>query len=118
MPKVFIINKSGHDFSSARKYGELIYLTEGLLASYKSTLHYRQLADKMKDAKPDDYILITSIASVNCIAGWIVGTLGFPLNMLIHSSKDNRYVERKLFPELLNSTNNKGESYDKNYVSL
>ena len=110
MPTVFIINKSGHDYSSARKYGDLVYLTEGLIASYKSTLHYRQLADKMKDATPDDYILITSIASINCIAGWIIGTLGFPLNMLIYSSKDNRYVERKLFPKLLTNNGENDES--------
>ncbi len=100
MPSVYIINKSGHDYSSARKYGKLVYLTEGLIVPDKITLHYRILAEKMRGAKPGDYILVTSIASINCIAGWIIGTLGFPLNLLIYNNKHRKYLEWKIFPEL------------------
>ena len=99
MPKVFIINDSGHDYSEAKKYGELVYLTKGKVASYATTQHYRNFSEKMKDAKPEDYILITSLASMNCIAGWIIGTLGFPLNLLIY--KDDRYVVRRILPRLV-----------------
>lgn len=99
MPKVFIINNSGHDYSDARRYGELIYLTKGIVAPFKTNLHYRELSEKMKHATPEDYILITSLASLNCIAGWIIGTLGFPLNMLIY--KENKYIVKKLYPTLI-----------------
>lgn len=111
MSKVYIINNSGHDYSQAKKYGDLVFLTEGLIASQKTTLHYRILADKMKNAQPGDYILITSLASVNCIAGWIMGTLGYPLNLLIHDQKTGKYMERKLFPRLIKL---KGECYESN----
>ncbi|KKN73981.1 hypothetical protein LCGC14_0395470 [marine sediment metagenome] len=106
---MFIINNSGHDYSQAKKFGDLVFLTTGLIASYKITLHYRILANKMKDAQPEDYILVTSLASLNCIAGWIMGTLGYPLNLLIHDSKTGKYVERKLFPQLLNNTGGNNE---------
>jgi len=53
----------------------------------------------MKDATPDDYILVTSLASMNVIAGWIIGTLGFPLNLLLF--KEDTYVVRRIMPRLI-----------------
>lgn len=99
MPKVYVINDSGHDYAEAEKFGELVYLTEGKVASYATTQHYRVFVEKMKDATPNDYILVTSLASMNAIAGWIMGTLGFPLNLLLF--KDNTYVVRRLMPRLI-----------------
>ena len=98
-PKVYIINDSGHDYIKAEKYGTLVYLTKGIVASYATTQHYRVFADKMKDATPEDYILVTSLASMNVIAGWIIGTLGFPLNLLLF--KDGDYVVRRIMPRLI-----------------
>lgn len=99
MPKVYIINDSGHDYTEAEKYGELVYLTRGKVPSYAITQHYRVFAEKMKDATPEDYILVTSLASMNAICGWIIGTLGFPLNLLLF--KEDTYVVRKLMPRLI-----------------
>ena len=107
MPKVYVINDSGHDYKEAERYGELIYLTRGKVASYATTQHYRTFAELMSDASPGDYILVTSLASMNLIAGWIIGTLGFPLNMLLF--KDNTYVVRRLMPRLIQPTKDKEE---------
>ncbi len=97
--KVYIINDSGHDYKEAEKYGTLIYLTRGKVAPYAIIQNYRTFAEKMKDATPDDYILVTSLASMNAIAGWIMGTLGFPLNLLLF--KDSTYVVRRIMPRLI-----------------
>jgi len=99
MPKVYIINNSGHDYSPAEQYGELVFLSSGKVHPYESNTHYRDFAEKMKDATSEDFILITSLASMNAIAGWILGTLNLPLQMLIF--KDGEYVVRKLMPTLL-----------------
>jgi len=99
MPKVYIINDSGHDYSEAKQFGDLVFLSKGKVASYATTQHYRVFAEKMKDATPDDFILVTSLASMNCIAGWIMGTLGFPLNLLLY--KEDKYVVRRIMPRLL-----------------
>ena len=48
--KVYIINNSGHDYSLAEEYGELIFLTEGNLKPFSLNQYYRILAEKMKDA--------------------------------------------------------------------
>lgn len=99
MNKVFIINNSGHDYSKAEKYGKLVYLTKGQVASYAANKSYREIADKMKDVTANDYILVTSLASLNCIAGWIIGYLRLPLNLLLY--KDGKYIVRKMLPTLI-----------------
>lgn len=99
MPKVFIINDSGHDYTEAKKFGELVFLTTGTVASYDANKNYRQIVDKLKQAKQEDFILITSLASLNCIVGWIIGHLNLPLNMLLF--KDGKYLKRRLTPRMI-----------------
>lgn len=101
MPKVYVINDSGHDYSKAKRFGELVFLTKGKVASYATTQHYRVFSEKMQEAKPDDFILVTSLASMNAIAGWIFGTLGFPLNLLLFKEDKGDYVVRRIIPRLI-----------------
>jgi hypothetical protein len=97
-PKVFVINDSGHDFSGAKSYGKLVFLSKGKVASLPINKYYRHFADKMKDITEHDYILITSLASLNCVAGWVVGSKGLPLNLLLY--KDGKYTVRTLKDKL------------------
>lgn len=99
MPKVFVINNSGHDYSKAKRFGELVFLTEGKVDGYAINKNYRELADKLKDVREGDYILVTSLASLNCITGWIIGQLNLPLNLLIF--KEDKYLKRKLTPSII-----------------
>lgn len=105
MSKVFVINDCGHDYSEAKRFGELVYLTKGQVPSFNTNKNYRTLLNKMKSASDGDYILVTSLASLNCIAGWIIGHLGLSLNLLLF--KDGRYLKRRLVPKLI------GEQHDK-----
>ena len=91
---VYIINRSGHNFSSAQQFGNLIFLTDGLLDAYDSNKHFREIWDALKNAQPYDYLLITGLASCTAIAGWIIGRLNFPLKLLIW--KDGKYLERTI----------------------
>jgi len=93
-PKVYVINKSGHDFNKAKAFGRLIFLTEGKVASLPVNKYYRIFAEKMKDITEHDYILITGFASLNLVAGWVVGSKQLPLRLLLY--KDGKYVERTL----------------------
>jgi len=98
--KVYIINDSGHDYSDATKFGDLVFLSRGKVDSFAVNKNYRELADKMVGAKNGDYILVTSLASLNCIAGWIVGYLQLDLRLLLF--KDGEYLERTIKPSLIN----------------
>ena len=108
MAKVFVINRSAKDFSKAEKYGELIFLTEGHRKVFNVANDYRELIEKLKDATPDDYILLTGLRSTNAVAAWILGRLGLPLRLLIFDRR-GWYVPRTLndffVPESKEETN-------------
>lgn len=97
-PRVYVINDAGHNYEGAKKFGTLVYLTRGQVPAYSTTKLYRELSRKMKDAQSNDFILVTSLASLNAVAGWIMGTLGHPLRLLLY--KDGKYLRRELFPRL------------------
>jgi len=100
--KVFIVNKGGHDFSSASSYGELVYLSEGSLNRYAVTNMYRQFAEILRHSTPDDYILLTGLTTMGVVACSIVSFMHGKLNLLLY--KQGRYVDRQLvLGELLNN---------------
>ena len=95
MPKVYIINKSAHDYSSATQYGELVFITQGLIDSYNLNLTFRQALTTLQDYNPqEDYILLTGLSSTNLIVGWVLGHLKCDINVLLY--KDGEYITRRL----------------------
>ena len=100
--KVFVVNKGGHDFSSASSYGELVYLSEGSLNRYAVTNMYRQFAEILKHSNKSDFIFLTGLTTMSAIACSIFGYLHGRLNILIF--KQGHYVDRSiLLGELLDS---------------
>lgn len=95
MPLVYITNRGPHDYSEAKQFGELIYCTDGSLNKFDTAQMYRELNDAMHDSCEDDYILITSLASVCCIACAIFAAKHQCLNLLIH--KGDSYIVRQLY---------------------
>lgn len=92
--KVYVINKSGHNFSKAKEYGELVFLTEGWVNKYDTSQMYRRFITIMEDSNPQDYILETSLVTMNTIAGAIFAAKHGKLNLLLF--KDGDYIERNL----------------------
>ena len=107
MPKVFIVNKSIHDFSAAKDFGKIVYLSEGMVSRYNTTQIFRQVWHYLKVSDSNDYILITGLSVINSIACTIFGLLHNRLNLLIHDNKNNTYQERKL--DFSAFINNKGK---------
>lgn len=111
MTKVYIINKGGHDHSDAERFGDLVYLSEGVMSRYGTTQIYRQFAEVLKDSSPNDYILPTGLSTMGHIACSIFVFLHGRLNLLLYKSNSNggKYVERIIkMDELLTE----GESYE------
>lgn len=96
MPKVYIINKSIHDFSKAEEFGTLHYLSEKAMNRYATNNIYRKFFPPLNQSSPMDYILVTSLNTMNIIACVIFVLKHKKLNLLIHKPKTNTYVERKL----------------------
>lgn len=94
MPTVYIVNKGGHDFSAATEYGKLSYLSEGQYSPFAVDKIYREMARKIKNSSPDDYILSTGLSIMNSIACSCFAHKHGKLNLLLY--KNGRYIARTL----------------------
>lgn len=94
VPKVFIANQSGHDFSQSERYGKPIYVTKGLINRFSVNYMARAWALSLKDSKPKDYVLVTSLTILTCIGCAIFGYLHGSLNLLIY--RNSKYISRNL----------------------
>ena len=88
--KVFIVNKSSHDFKPAEKYGEVIFLSEGSMNRYSTNSMIRQFSDVMENSSKNDYIVPCSLNVMNSIACAIFAHKHGCLNLLLF--KDGLYI--------------------------
>lgn len=94
MAKVFIVNNGGHDYSDAERFGELVFCTSAFIRKDDTGLMYREIKEALKDASPDDFLMISSLTSMCTIAtGILVEKFGH-LNMLI--LHNGYYTSRKV----------------------
>ncbi len=92
MAKVFIVNKSAHDFSPAEKYGKVVFLSEGSMNRYATNSMVRQFEALMEGSEESDYIVPCSLNVMNSIACAIFAHKHGKLNLLLF--KDGSYIER------------------------
>lgn len=94
MTKVYVVSGSAHDFSSAKKYGELVFLSKGPINRYGVNNIHRQFESILKHSNPEDYILICGLSIMNAVASAIFARKHGRLNLLLF--KQGNYVERNL----------------------
>lgn len=100
-PKVFVVNKSSHDYSKAEEFGELVFMTEGNIPSkFDTSRMYRIFYEYLKNSNSEDYILITGMNIMCSIASAMFATMHSRLNLLIYKqatrNKESEYLERIL----------------------
>lgn len=97
-PKVYIPNKSYHNYTKAEKFGELVFLTEGKVNKTKPNDIARDIAEAMKDAQANDFIMITSLSVICGLACGMFAHRFGRLNLLLHDehSKEDAYLFREL----------------------
>lgn len=96
-PTVYIVNKGCHDYFLAEPFGEIIFLSEGSFSRFSTGKIFRAFEEKLKDSKPEDYILISGLSVMNSIACSIFARRHGRINLLLYNSGPNRkqgYVER------------------------
>ena len=99
MPKVYIINKGGHNHHDAERFGELVFLSQGTVNRYAVSQMYRQFVEQLKDSSEDDYILQTGLSVMASVACSIFARIHGRLNLLLfktQSGEEGRYVERTI----------------------
>lgn len=93
-PNVYVVNQSGHDYSAAEKFGELVYLSRGSVNRYSVNEMYRRFASHIENSGPDDYLLLTSLTVMNVVAASMFAYKHGKINILLQKGKG--YVERTL----------------------
>ena len=94
MSHVYIVNRGPHDYSAAKHYGELVFCTTGSLDKFDTSQMYRELHDALYDRQAEDYILLTSLTSLCCVACGIFASKHQRLNLLLHRA--DGYISRTL----------------------
>ncbi len=94
MSKVYIVNKSSHDFSRAGEFGNLIFMSEGRLNRFGTNDMIRKFQDAMRNSKEDDYLLPCSLNTANIIAASVFACKHKRLNLLLFKATTGEYIER------------------------
>lgn len=94
MTKVYIVNKSAHDFTEAEKYGELVFVTEGRLNRFNINDMHRRAKESFEDSVSADYIVPCSLNVLNSIVCATFAVMHKKLNLLLF--KQGSYIERNI----------------------
>lgn len=94
MLKVYVVNKSSHDFSKAERFGELVYMTRGRMNRFGTNDMIRQFEDAMLNSHEDDYLLPCSLNVANILAASVFVSKHGRLNLLLHKPATGEYLER------------------------
>jgi hypothetical protein len=98
---VYILSRSTHDYSPAKVFGNIKYLSSGPLGRYNVTNMARLFTEVLKHSNPDDYILITGMTVMSCIACAIFVAKHGRLNLLLFRADpgNHHYIERTVIFE-------------------
>lgn len=96
MARVFVVNNSMHDYTLADSFGELVNVTEGKVAIFKTDLVLGMLKEGLKDFSIDDYLLVSGPAWLAMISTMILFSKLSEVKFLIFDAKQREYVVRHL----------------------
>ena len=94
MPTVYIVNKGGHNYDDAKRFGELVYLSEGEVSKFATSHMVRMFEPFIESSNAEDYILNTGLTLMSCIACSMFAKKHGVLNLLIF--KISGYEVRKV----------------------
>ena len=94
MKKVFVINRAGHDYSKAHRFGEVVFCTDGEQDRFNTNQMFRIFSPIFDASSRDDYILLTSLTIMCSIACAIFARKHGRLNLLLY--RDGKYIERTI----------------------
>lgn len=97
--KVYIVNKAGHDFSNAEKFGELVPVTVGNMNVFRPDRPLFQIETVLKEFDPEnDYLLLSGnvFANVLSVTSIILQRAAFAedfqIRFLVYDAKNQKYL--------------------------
>lgn len=98
-PAVFIVNNSGHDFSDAQRFGELVSMTRDTVNRFDITEMKRRFEQFISLSTPNDFILHTGPGVMSAIACAMFAAKHRCLNLLLWQPDEDgvdRYVCKRM----------------------
>ena len=92
--KVYIVNKSAHDFSSALEFGKLVFMSEGRINRFGTNDMIRKFQDAMRNSESTDYLLPCSLNTANIMAAAVFALKHKRLNLLLFKPATGEYISR------------------------
>lgn len=97
MPKhVYVINRGGHNYQPAEKFGELVFMTEGRYEKFATGEMFRDFEEHLKSSSPDDYILLGGPTTMCSMASAMFAALHGCINWLIYDAVKGGYCVRNI----------------------
>jgi len=97
MSKVYVVNYAEHNMEAAKKYGELIYVSEG---RYTKIFHPSDIVvdfkSRLKDIQIEDHLLLSGSPILNCIAFMIAVCKNEEVRVLLFDARERNYVSRTI----------------------
>lgn len=91
-----------HDYSAVSEFAEeVVVMTSGPQSRVNVTHMIRTLDDYIEESSPLDWLVISGPTVLNCVACVLFERRHGRLNLLIHTSRDDRYIPRTIvFPAI------------------
>jgi hypothetical protein len=95
MPKVFIVNYAGHDYTAAESWGELVPLTIGHVPQGSLDRLMYDIT-KLNDSGSEDWLLPSGLLILNVIASAFWMRKHKELRLLVRDRRNKTYREMKI----------------------
>ena len=96
MPKVYIVNHAGHDYSAAQRWGDLVSITAGHVSQGSLDRLCYDVSLHIGKSSPLDWLLPSGLLVLNVIASAIWLRKHGELRLLIRDRKFSTYREMTL----------------------
>lgn len=94
MRRVYILGDGGHDYTDARRFGELHFISIPVEMKWEISAVYDLLREELMESSEDDLLLISNLASHLAIATAIMVEWYGRVNFLLY--RNNTYEEKIL----------------------
>ena len=92
--RVYIPNKSAHVFEAAKKFGDLVFVTEGKVSRFDAHAIWRAWNEVLKDSQPEDFIVVTALNILCTVGAAAFAAKHGRINLLLY--RNGRYIRREL----------------------
>ena len=96
MPTVWIVSDSGHDYSTAKKFGEVSFLYNDKINVFASDKLVKELCAKLQNSNKNDCVLPSGNSLATCLTFSILMSKHSMVNMLIYSFRNQMYEVRTI----------------------